>query len=119
GRGLVQVAERGTPGTRYLLTGANTTMAELTALIARQAGVDAPRALPLGMARAVGALQKLRWRAFRGAPPLISDTAIAVMAGGQWLDGAAATRDLGYAPRVDLEQTVARALAWFRANGYC
>ena len=115
----MQVAERGTPGTRYLLTGNNTTMAELTALISRLAGVAAPRALPLAMARAVGAVQALRWRTFGGAPPLISDTAIAVMAGGQWLDGAVAARDLGYAPQVGLEETVARALAWFRANGYC
>lgn len=119
GRGLVQVAERGTPGTRYLLTGSNTTMAELTALIARQAGVAPPRALPLGMARAVGAVQTLRWRAFGGALPVISDTAVAVMAGGQWLDGAVAARELGYAPQRDLEQTVAGALAWFRATGAC
>lgn len=119
GRGLVLAAERGVPGTRYLLTGSNTTMAELTATIARQAGVSAPTPLPLGVAKLVGRAQALRHRFFGGAPPVISETAIAVMAGGQWLDGRVAQRDLGYAPEVDLEQTVARALAWFRANGYC
>ena len=47
-----------------------------------------------------------------------SDTAIAVMSAGQHLDGSR-SHAIGYAPRVSLEETVDRALRWFKAQGMC
>jgi dihydroflavonol-4-reductase len=118
GRGLVLALERGVVGQRYLLTGSNTTMAELTQMIAQQAGVAAPRAVPLAAAMWLGRWQNARWRWLKGPLPEISDTAIAVMSAGQHLDGSR-SQMLGYAPQVDLHDTVARSLAWFKQQGMC
>jgi len=118
GRGLVQALERGQPGRRYLLTGVNTDMDEVTATIARLAGVAAPTPAPLVVATAMSRLQNWRYRRFGGALPTISETAIAVMSAGQHLDGAGA-QAIGYAPSVGLEEAVSRALHWFRAQGMC
>jgi dihydroflavonol-4-reductase len=117
GRGLVMCLERGEPGQRYLLTGSNTNMDELTTLIARVAGVTAPRPAPLFAARVLGGLQKLRYR-LGGPVPVVSDSAIAVMSAGQHLSGAR-SKAIGYAPETDLTSTVSRAFHWARANGLC
>ncbi len=117
GRGLVLAAERGASGQRYLFTGTNTDMDQLTALVARLAGVPAPRPLPLALARLLASAQKCRYRCLRGPAPTISDTAIAVMSAGQHLDGRRSAAALGYAPQVGLEETLRRALAWCRAAG--
>jgi len=118
GRGLVQALEHGQPGRRYLLTGVNTDMDEVTATIARLAGVAAPTPVPLAVATAMSRLQNWRYRRYGGALPTISETAIAVMSAGQHLDGAGA-QAIGYAPSVGLEEAVSRALHWFRAQGMC
>ncbi len=118
GHGLIACLERGRVGERYLLTGENIEMADLVARIATIAGVPAPRAVPLAVARAAAALQEVRYHLMGGAPPKLSATGIAVMASGQFLDGAKAARELDYRPRVSLDDAIGRALAWFRANGY-
>ena len=119
GRGLVLACERGRPGERYLFTGENVSMDELVKTIAEVAGVEPPgRAVPLGLARLLSKLQGARYRLFGGSLPRLSSTAIAVMASGQFLDGSKAQRELGYEPSVGVREAVARALAWFRANGY-
>ena len=119
GRGLLLACERGRAGERYLLTGENVTMDELVKIIADAAGVEPPRrAIPLWLARVLSKLQEARYRLLGGPAPRLSSTAIAVMASGQFLDGAKARRELGYEPRVGAREAVARALAWFRAHGY-
>jgi dihydroflavonol-4-reductase len=118
GRGLVQAVERGVKGARYLLTGSNTNMAELTALIAAKAKVDPPKPVPLIAAKFLSHVQKLRWRLLDGPVPQISDTAIAVMSAGQHLDGGR-SQMIGYAPKVGLDETIDRALRWARAEGQC
>jgi dihydroflavonol-4-reductase len=118
GRGLVLALERGLRGQRYLLTGSNTSMQELTGLIAQQAGMAPPRAVPLLAALALGRWQKARWRWFKGPLPEVSDTAIAVMSAGQHLDGSR-SKAIGYEPQSGLPDTVARALAWFKHQRMC
>ncbi len=113
GRGLLQVAERGVAGQRYLLTGVNTDMDELTALIARLSGQAAPKPVSLRIARGISTMQKWRYLYFKGPAPTISESAIAVMSAGQHLSAASAAA-IGYAPSLDLEATVQRALTWFR-----
>ena len=73
--------------------------------------------MPLPVARAVSAVQALRYR-LGGPPPQISATAIAVMSAGQHLSGDKALRELDYQPRLTLEQTLDSALDWFRSVGY-
>ena len=116
GRGIVRVLEAGERGERYLLTGANVAMDDLVPRIAKRAGVDAPGRVPMWVARGIGATQRLRWR-LGGPVPQLSATALAVLAKGQFLDGAKAQRALGYRPEVDLDGAIERALAWFREVG--
>jgi dihydroflavonol-4-reductase len=97
GRGLVLACEAGRIGERYLFTGTNLPMTELVPIIARVAGVPAPtRVIPLPLARMVSFLQETRYRFFGGALPKVSKTAIAVLASGQFLDGAKAASELGF-----------------------
>jgi len=119
GRGMVMVAEHGVAGERYLLTGTNTDMDTVVGMIARLAAQPVPKPTPLMIAKSVAAIQKFRYLHLGGALPTISETAIAVMSAGQHLDGSSSEQSLGYRPLVDLEQGIARSLAWFRANQYC
>jgi dihydroflavonol-4-reductase len=116
GRGLLLCAERGRSGERYLLTGHNTSMSDLVALIARLAGREKPRSIPVPVARFMAKALGLRYRWFGGALPLLTESAVAVMASGQFLDGSKARTELGYEPSVSLEQTIERSIAWFRAQ---
>ncbi|AXQ27983.1 NAD-dependent epimerase/dehydratase family protein [Solimonas sp. K1W22B-7] len=118
GRGLVLALERGLPGKRYLLTGQNTDMDQLTATIARVSGMPAPRPAPLLVASSIGKLQNWRYRAFGGKLPTISETAIAVMSAGQHLDDSSG-KLIGYTPSVGLDEMIERALKWFRAQKMC
>ena len=118
GRGLVRVCEQGRPGERYLLAGENISMSELVAKIAQIAGAPVPRAIPLPVARAVSALQTARYKWLQGPVPRVDATAIAVMSGGQFLNGAKARGELGFSATETLDNALKRALAWFRSNGF-
>jgi dihydroflavonol-4-reductase len=118
GLGLVRVCEDGRPGERYLLTGENVTMEELVGRIAAIASVQPPGPVPLPAAKLISTVQTLRWRWFRGEPPKVNATAIAVMSAGQFLSGAKAESELGFKASVPLDEAITRALRWFRANGY-
>jgi dihydroflavonol-4-reductase len=118
GRGLVLALEHGLPGTRYLLAGVNTDMDELTAEIARLAGVEAPRPAPLAMTKFIGRMQAARWRWMGAPPPSITPTAIAVMSAGQHLDPRR-SEHIGYRPSLGLTDTLQLSLEWFRKQGRC
>jgi len=116
-RALVLCATRGQVGERYLLVGENTTMTNLIRVIARLAGTTPPRRIPLPVAHAVAGMQLLRYR-LGGRSPFITSTTLKVLAGGQFLDGGKAARELGFIPLVGIDAAVERALTWFRVNDY-
>lgn len=118
GRGLIRVLEDGRFGERYLLTGENVTMADVAARVAAKAGVPLPKAVPLSAAKLTSLVQHGIWRLGSSLPQL-SKTAIAVLSGGQFLDGSKAASELGFESNVSLDQALDRALSWFRSNGYC
>jgi dihydroflavonol-4-reductase len=117
GRGLVRVCEAGRVGERYLLTGENLSMDQLMGKIAAITGAPMPKKRPLALAKAVGSLQAFNYRWLRGPLPRIDDTAIAVMSGGQFLDGGKAKRELGFTAQVSVDEAIRRALGWYRAQG--
>ncbi|WP_342245271.1 NAD-dependent epimerase/dehydratase family protein [Pseudomonas sp. OTU5201] len=117
GRGLLLALEKGRVGERYLLAGQNIEMAELTERIANLLGVQPPQPMPLALAKGMAALGRMRYR-LSGELPKLDDTAIAVMAGGQFLDGSKARHELGFVAETPLEVTLERTIGWFRANGY-
>ncbi len=59
GRGIVKVAEQGIAGRRYLITGVNSDMEQLTTLIARLSGQPAPQPISLTIAETVATIQEM------------------------------------------------------------
>ncbi|MCE7990690.1 MAG: NAD-dependent epimerase/dehydratase family protein [Roseivirga sp.] len=119
GRGLLLALEKGRFGERYLITGHNTTTDDLVAAICQQAGVPLlKKTLPLRLAKIISKFQEVRYTLFKGAPPTLSSTAIAVLAGGQHLDGSKAKRELGYEPDLNIEGAIQRAHKWFEKEKY-
>lgn len=119
GRGLLYALEKGEVGERYLITGENTDMDTLVATICERAEVPVlTKTVPVNMAKFMNKLQETRYALFRGEPPKISSTAIAVMASGQHLDGTKAKTELDYTPDLTMRDAVDRAFIWFDKNGY-
>jgi dihydroflavonol-4-reductase len=116
GRGLVMCAEAGKSGERYLIAGHNTSMTDLVELIARKASKPKPKSMPLMVARIAAKLASLKYRWLGGKLPKLTESAVAVMASGQFIDGSKAARELGYMPDANLEQTIERSIAWFRSQ---
>ncbi|GAB5522146.1 MAG: NAD-dependent epimerase/dehydratase family protein [Roseivirga sp.] len=119
GRGLLLALEKGRFGERYLITGHNTTTEDLVAAICKRAEVPLlKKTLPLGLAKVISKLQEVRYTLFKGTPPTLSSTAIAVLAGGQHLDGSKAKEELGYEPDLTIEDAIQRAHQWFIKEKY-
>ncbi|MES2072590.1 MAG: NAD-dependent epimerase/dehydratase family protein [Pseudomonadota bacterium] len=117
GRGLVRVCEDGRPGERYLLAGENMTMQALMAKIAAVTGAPLPKQIPLGVARLVSQWQNFRYLRLGGPEPKVSESAIAVMSSGQFVDGSKALLELGFKAEVPVDEAIRRTLAWFRSRG--
>jgi len=119
GRGLLLALEKGRFGERYLITGENTNTDDLVTLICKKAGVDPlKKTLSLKLAKIISKIQETKYTLFRGTPPTLSSTAIAVLSGGQHLNGDKAKKELGYAPELGTEDAVHRAYTWFKKEGY-
>ena len=110
--GHLLAASRGTPGERYVLSGATLTMREGLALVACVLGVERPvRTLPPSLAMAVAtAAEAVGWLR-RGSPRICRELARTLIHGHAY-DGSKATRALGlrYTP---IEQTLQRTVAWW------
>jgi len=117
GIGIALVAERGRSGERYLLTGENIAMDDLTARIARHAGVPAPKPAPLAVARLLAKWNSWRYLRFGGAVPALDETALAIITAGQFLDGRKAEAELGFKATVSIDDAIARTIRWFRSVG--
>jgi dihydroflavonol-4-reductase len=119
GLGLILACEKGKIGERYLFTGVNISMDELVPLIARIADVPAPKkTIPLVAAKLISKFQENRFKLLGGELPRLSSTAIAVMASGQFLNGDKARNELDFSCRLNLNETISRALRWLTQNGY-
>ncbi|MFN2433148.1 MAG: NAD-dependent epimerase/dehydratase family protein [Gemmatimonadota bacterium] len=115
GLGIARALERGRPGERYLLGGANTTAAWLLRQIAFEGGVPPPRLwLPMQVARrgahAADVARRLSGR------PAFSVTAVDLLARGQHFDCGKARRELGLPEATSAVETVRRAVAWFQRS---
>lgn len=119
GRGLLLALEKGRFGERYLITGQNTDTDTLVELICKKAGVDRlEKTLSLKLAKVISKVQETKYALFRGTPPTLSSTAIAVLSNGQHLDGSKAQEELGYIPELSTEDAIHRAYTWFKKEGY-
>lgn len=119
GRGLLLALEKGRFGERYLITGENTNTDDLVVLICKKAGVKKlEKTLSIKLAKLISKVQETKYTLFRGTPPTLSSTAIAVLSSGQHLDGDKAKNELGYTPELSADDAIHRALNWFKKEEY-
>jgi len=110
--------ERGRPGERYILGCQNLTLGEIFERLEAISGVPAPKwRIPYGVACAAGVISTA-WAYLSGREPLAPLDGVRMARKKMFVTHAKAARELGYAP-APVEGALARAVAWFRANGYC
>ena len=117
--GLLLAAERGRAGEIYIIAGDRwLPMRDLIGLVARQLGVQAPAArIPVAVARSVAFVAEL-WVRLIGGRPVLSRDMVTGFTGNLAVDIGKARRELGFEPRVSLEQAIADSATWYAANGY-
>jgi nucleoside-diphosphate-sugar epimerase len=109
----------GASGRTYILAGADVpTLNELTALIARDAGVSPPSLhLPVWPFWLAGAACETVCAPFGIEPPLYRRR-VDFFTKSRAFDISRAREELGYAPRVSLQDGIHRTMAWYRAEGW-
>lgn len=107
---IVLALDHGTPGEAYFILDPGTrTLRDMVGGMAAATGLTLPgRSMPGWLAHAVGATLEVTWRTLRlsGAPPLTRHAAM-VMSRDCTLIGDKARRDLGYSPRLTVEEGLA------------
>jgi nucleoside-diphosphate-sugar epimerase len=106
-------------GRTYILAGGEvTTLNELVATIAREAGVPPPRLhLPVWPVWLAGALCEAACRPLGLEPPLYRRR-VDFFTKSRAFDITRARAELGFAPRVGLRDGIRRTLAWYRDHGW-
>ena len=116
--GQLLACERGVAGERYILGAENLTLAQILGKLAAIAGRPAPTVkLPYAVAYAAGVVTTA-WARVSGKPPRAPLDAVRMARKKMFVSHAKAARELGYDPG-PAEGALARAVEWFRANGYC
>lgn len=116
--GHVLACERGRGGERYILGSENLTLAQILGKLAAITGRKAPTVrLPYPVAYAAGVLTT-GWARVTGRPPRVPLDAVRMARKKMFVSHAKATRELGFQPG-PAQGALARAVEWFRANGYC
>lgn len=117
-RGHLLAFEHGTPGERYILGSENLTMREILEILAEESGRRAPSLkLPYGVAMAF-AVADTALAAVTGKEPRAPVDAVKMARKKMFVSCAKAERELGYLA-APARQGLAKAIRWFRANGYC
>ena len=115
--GHLLAAEKGRVGERYILGHRNMALKEILDALARLTGLPSPTLrlphwIPLAVAAADTALSRLTGRA-----PRVSLESVRMSTHRMFFDAGKAVRELGL-PQTPVEEPLARAVEWFRANGY-
>jgi nucleoside-diphosphate-sugar epimerase len=117
--GVLLVALKGRPGMVYHLAGDEIlTAAEMTRMVATACAVPCPRLrLPKRFAMvAAYCLEKAFALAKKEAP--LSRGKLAFFLDSKAMSSTKAKKELGYAPRIGFSDGIARAIAWYRENGW-
>jgi dihydroflavonol-4-reductase len=116
--GHLLAAERGKVGERYILGGQDLTLREIFTLLGQIAGIRPPR-LKISAAAVLPVAHLCEWVAdhITGRPPLLAADAVRMARKHMFFDARKAIRELGL-PQSSVADALARAVAWFRTNGY-
>ena len=116
--GHIQACERGRAGERYILGAENLTLEQILGKLAAITGRPAPTLqLPYAVAYAAGVVSTA-WARVSGKSPRAPLDAVRMARRKMFVSHAKAARELGYDPGPP-QRALARAVEWFRANGYC
>jgi dihydroflavonol-4-reductase len=113
----VLAEEKGKVGERYIAGAHNVTYQQFYEAVTRIAGLPPirrrlPSAMVVSMARGMEA-----WARWRGGKPRITVQAARYALRRAWFDAGKARRELGM-PQTPLDQTIEKAVRWFRDNSY-
>ena len=115
--GHLLAAEKGRPGEKYILGNRNMTLKEILETLSRLTGLPAPKIrLPHVIPLAVAAVDTFLSGQL-GKPPRVSLEGVRMSMHRMYFDASKAVRELGL-PQSSVEDALARAVVWFRANGY-
>jgi dihydroflavonol-4-reductase len=115
--GHVLAAERGRIGQKYILGHENLSLAAIFATLSSLTGLSAPRVkLPHVVPIAFAVLDTARARLLGGEPRVALDAA-RLARHKMYFSAGKAVRELGL-PQTPIREALARAVDWFRANGY-
>lgn len=116
-KGHLLAAEKGRPGERYILGNRNMTLKEVFEALSRISGVPSPRLrLPHWIPMTVAALDTAL-AGVTGRPPRVALDSVRMSRHRMYFDSGKAVRELGL-PQTPVEEALARAVTWFRENGY-
>lgn len=115
--GHIQAMDKGRVGEKYILGNANLSVREYFELIAEVGGVRAPALkIPLPLAVATAYLYEAMAAATR-KPPVTTVGWVKVGSHYAFWDTSKAIRELGL-PQTPVRESMKKAVAWFRENGY-
>lgn len=116
--GILLAGERGRPGERYILGNVNLTLKAMLDLLAGVTGLPAPQVrMPYAVAwLAVGLENVVAERVLHRAPAHPFE-GVKMARHHMFFDASKAVRELGL-PQSPVQDALARAVDWFRANGY-
>lgn len=117
-QGHLAACERGRVGERYILGAENLTLRQILETLAPVAERKPPSVqIPYFVAYAAGVVTTA-WANISGREPRAPLDAVKMSRKKMWVTHAKAARELGYAPG-HASIALARAVEWFKANGYC
>ncbi len=118
-RAHVLALVRGRPRERYLVGGENLDLDQVWRLLADVTGRPIPRwRVPYPLALLAGYLDEVRCRLQPRAQPLVPLEGVRMSVQRMFVDDARARAELGYEPG-PVRAALERAVAWYRAHGYC
>lgn len=115
--GHALAAEKGRVGEKYILGNRDMTLKEIFDALSRLTGISSPRIrLPHWIPLAAAAVDTYGSRLL-GRQPRVPLEGVRMSRHRMFFDSGKAVRDLGL-PQSPVDRALARAVAWFRANGY-
>jgi dihydroflavonol-4-reductase len=116
--GHLLACERGRIGERYILGAENMTLRQIFEALSPVAGRKPPKIeIPYAVAYAAGVVTTA-WANITGHEPRAPLDGVKMAKKKMWVRHDKAARELGYSPG-PASRALERAVAWFRANGYC
>jgi dihydroflavonol-4-reductase len=113
----VAALQHGRAGARYPIGGENLSMDEIWTMLAEITGKPMPAwRAPYALAYVAGCADELRCR-ISGAEPDVPLEGVRMSRERMYADSSSAQRDLDYRP-TPVRDALARAVTWFRENGY-